>query len=276
MRNLLEWYGVPGIAWDFIALLIAFLFVIGSISVIGVLNKRGVVPDDFLLITQHIFAAPVGIIAWTLYSNEPQSRFIASLVPAVFVVLFAGILSGKISNREIARLVWKGEDINVLRAPLIYSITIVLLTIVCWPVPFSELGTADYSSFVPTAILVTGPYTGGWGMGHLMTRSYARLRFRVLEQRSVEGTVAIVVFGMLFSYALLAVFSWTIYAASPSALSLTSIELLVAVAIASMVAAAVEVLSPAIYDNFLIPLSVFIVILILGHLGVFGFSVLSL
>jgi dolichol kinase len=147
---------------------------------------------------------------------------------------------------------------------------------VCWPVPFSELGTADYSSFVPTAILVTGPYTGGWGMGHLMTRSYARLRFRVLEQRSVEGTVAIVVFGMLFSYALLAVFSWTIYAASPSALSLTSIELLVAVAIASMVTAAVEVLSPAIYDNFLIPLSVFIVILILGHLGVFGFSVLNL
>ncbi len=276
MPNLLECFGVPGILWDLIVLLFAFIAVLGTILVIGSLNRRGIISDDFLLITQHVFAAPVGAVTWILYSNEVQSRYIAAVVPLVFVILFVGILSGRIRNPNITRVVFKGDDITVLRAPLLYSLFILFLTVACWPTPTTSLGSPDYSVFVPTAFLVLGPYTVGWGMGHYITKHHGRIRFKVFEERSLEGALAIIGFGYSTTYFLLGVYYLTSYFAIPSALSLGSFGLIIGVLVTCVVGAIVESVSPSIYDNLFIPFSLIITVFVMSELGVLGFPAFSL
>lgn len=276
MPNLLESFGVPGVVWDLMILVLAFIAVMGTIFVISILNKRGTISDEFLLITQHVFAAPVGALTWILYSNEVQSRYIAAIIPLTFVVLFALIVSGRMKDPKITRLVFKGDDVTVLRAPLLYSLFVLFLTIACWPTPTTVLGLPDYTVFVPTAFLVLGPYTGGWGMGHYITRHHARVKFRVFEERSLEGGLAIVAVGYCTTFFLLGVFHLTNYWAYPSALSLSSFGLIIGVLLACVVAAVVESVTPSVYDNLFIPLSIIITVFALSQLGVLGFPAFSL
>jgi hypothetical protein len=275
MPNLLQFLGLPGFLWDLLVLVIALLSVMTTIYAISILNKRGTIPDDFLLIAQHVFAAPVGALTWILYSNEIQSRYVASIIPLLFVILFAAIVSGRLSNPRTTRLVFKGEDVSVLKAPLLYSLFVLFLTVACWPTPTTASGAPDYDIFVPTAFLVLGPYTGGWGMGHYITRRHARVKFRLFEERSLEGALAIVGFGFITSYFLLSYYHLTNYWSFPSTLGLGSIGLMVGLLVSCVVAALVESVSPSIYDNLFIPLSIIIVVFVLSQLGILGYPAFS-
>ena len=113
MVNLLEAVGVPGLLWDIFASILTLVAVLMVIILMGQLHRGGRVRDDMLLVVNHVFVAPVAVITWLIYSNEIQSRFMAALTPIIFVVLFLGILSGKIKNQKLVGMITTSEDLKV-------------------------------------------------------------------------------------------------------------------------------------------------------------------
>lgn len=276
MVNPLASFGVPGFAWDVLAAIVTLLATIGVVFLVGILHRRGRIHDDMLLITSHVFAAPAATITWLLYSNEIQSRYLASLTPIIFSLLFVGILSGAIKNRALVGMLTTSDDLNVLRAPLIYSFLIAIFTIIFWPVPFDGMGQPRYDIIVPTMLLVLAPWTGGWGAGHYANRMWGRRRIRVLEDRSVEGFLAMFVFGVLSCYIMLGMYQILFYWQYTSAIALLSPNLLITIIVISLVAAILELFSPSIYDNAIIPLSIVLCLAILGLTGIFPYALLNI
>ncbi|TFG30133.1 hypothetical protein EU528_08690 [Candidatus Thorarchaeota archaeon] len=275
MVNILEFLGIPGIIWDFIAMIITFFATIFVIIMVGIFYRKEKISDDMLLITNHVFAAPIAVCTWLLYSNEIQSRYLAAITPAIFTIIFIAILAGIMKNERFIRMLTTSEDLTVLRAPLIYSFIIMVLTIVGWPVPLDATGVPIYTSFIPTMMLVLGPWTGGWGMGHFVNRRYGKRKLPVHEDRSLEGGIAMFIFGIITSYLLIGFYWVMFYWQYPTAITITELNLMIVILVVSALAAMIELLSPSIYDNVFIPLGIIIVLLFLEMAGFYSYPIVN-
>lgn len=77
--------------WDIIALVITFVVIQALVLVNGFLQKRELLPTHITLKIIHIFAAPLFVLCWLLYSGSGDSRFFAMVVPLAYIVQFAAI-----------------------------------------------------------------------------------------------------------------------------------------------------------------------------------------
>ena len=72
-------------------------------------------------------------MCWLLYSGEPQSRWLAALVPAMITLQFAliglGILKDEAAVKAMSR---SGNRRELLYGPLQYGIIFVVITLVFW------------------------------------------------------------------------------------------------------------------------------------------------
>lgn len=276
MVNLLEALGVPGLLWDIIASILTLVSVFFVIMLMGQLHRRGRIRDDMLLISNHVFVAPVAVVSWLLYSNEIQSRFLAALTPAIFVILFIGILSGAIKNKKLVGMITTSDDLKVLQAPFIYSLLILIFTIIFWPVPLDGSGLPVYNVFVPTMILIIAPWTGGWGAGHFANRRWGGRKLSNSDERSLEGFLFMFIFGIASCYVLLGLYQILLYWQYAATIAILSPLLLLTVLVVSLVAAILEAISPSIYDNAIIPTGIIISLLTLTYLGIFTYPLINL
>jgi dolichol kinase len=125
-------------------------------------------------------------------------------------------------------------------------------------------------------ILIVGPWTGGWGMGHFGNRRWGRRKLRTIEDRSWEGFVLMFLFGVASCYLLLGLYEILFYWQFASAIALLSPMLFVSILVVSLVAAVLEAISPSIYDNAIIPIGIIISLLLLGSVGIFPYPLFNL
>jgi len=243
----------PGLelVWDVIAMVISIVAVMMVVLVNGAIQKSGKLSSDVTRKIVHIFAAPVFLVTWYLYSGGFFSRYLAMIVPILFVLLFVGIGTGKVENEAfVASMSRSGDPRELLKGTLYYAIMIVLVTLLWFYIPAN-----------PMAFAVLGCLAGGDGLADVIGRKYGGERKFGIggAQKTFAGSVGMFVGSFLFSYILIAIFS----------LELAAFDLVVLflpILVISLAATIVEAISPPNLDNWTVPITVIVIVVLFIYL----------
>jgi dolichol kinase len=271
MVNPLIGFGIPNWAWDIIALILTFVLILILIRINDILRKKEIIPIFISRKVIHIFAGPIFLLCWLLFSGDIYSRYFAMIVPLLFVILFIGIGTGAIKNEEFVRTMSReGKASELLKGTLYYALVMVISAIIFWYVPTDALGNPNFTIFIPTAFLIFGPLAGGDGFADLIGRRYGKRKFKILSEKSVEGTLAMFFFSLIGTLGLLGVY-WLIL--DPVYASISIISLIIPILTVSLVTTIIEILSPRHTDNLIVPIAAIITIVALYYLGFFTYPI---
>jgi dolichol kinase len=255
------------VIWDIIAMVISFVAVMLVVLINGSIQKSGKLSTNVTRKIVHIFAAPVFLVTWLLYSGDFYSRFVAMIVPILFALLFIAIGTGKIKNESfVASMSRSGKPAELLKGTLYYAIWIILVTLLWFYVPTTGLANAN-----PIALVIIGCLAGGDGLADVIGRKYGgKRKFGVGgAQKTPAGSLGMFIGSFLFSYVLVAIFSLEVH-------TFSLIALFIPILIISLIAMIVEALTPKNLDNWTVPIAVVIVVAVLMYLGLWSFPLLTL
>lgn len=238
--------------WDLVALVISFITVMAVVQINGILQKRKLLPTIVTRKLVHILVAPVFILTWPLYSGEWFSRYIAAIVPLMFVLLFVAIGTGKVKNEAfVTSMSRSGEASELLKGTLYYAILVMIVTLLWFYVPAEGL---EYAT--PIALIVMGCLAGGDGFADIIGRKYGKHKYHFgSSEKSVEGSIGMFIGSMLFSLLLVGVLSLD----APQ-WDLTSFVF--PIVLFSLGATIIEAISPKNLDNWTISIGVALMMLV--------------
>lgn len=251
----------PTWLWDVIALVITFVAIQALVLVNGAVQKRQILPTYITRKIIHIFAAPIYLVCWLLFSGDGASRYIAALVPLAFIIQFAAIGLGLRKDEAFVNSMSRsGNPRELLGGTLHYAIVMLLTTLL-----FFEVGGPG-RLVNPAALLILGCLAGGDGLADVIGRRYGgRRTFGVGgATKTVAGTAAMFVGSVVLSLALAAVF------AAGGELSLGA--LLLPLLLLSALATVAEALTPKGIDNYTIAAAVFLGVLLLSATALWRFG----
>lgn len=240
--------------WDIIATVISIVILLALVQINGVMQKKGIVSQIITRKFVHIFAGPIFVVTWMLFSGEVISHYIASIVPLLFVLQFVAIGTGLMKNESFVNSMSRtGDPRELLGGTLYYSIVMLLMTFFWFYVPSTGINNAN-----PTALLIIGCVSGGDGLADIIGRKFGgEKKFGIKgSEKTIVGSIGMLAGSILVSSILVLIFSLE----TPH---INMVTLFLPIIVVSIVATIVEALSPKGTDNFLIFLAVIIVILIL-------------
>jgi len=253
--------------WDIIAMIISLVAVMLVVQLNAAIRKTGKVSSDVTRKVVHIFAAPVFLVTWMLYSGGFLSRFFAAVVPLLFVLLFFGIGTGRVKNEAfVSSMSRSGDPSELLKGTLYYAIWMVIVVLLWFYVPVNGVENAN-----PLAIVLIGCLAGGDGLADIIGRKYGGAKkFGVKgAQKTLAGSIGMLFGCLVFSYVLLLVFSVEVLTFSLTVLWLP-------VLIISVLATIVEALSPPNMDNWTVPITVIFAAIALSYVGFWPFALLTI
>jgi phytol kinase len=272
MVNPLYAFGILDWIWDLIALLVTFVVFFALIRLTIYLQRRKKIPSAVTPYVFQIFVGPLFLVCWLLYSGVFFSRYMAAIVPA-FLILYSILIV--FFNRQdegfVESMAYEGDKYNLLTGPFFYLIIMVFAVFYLWYVPIDLNGTPLFTNFIPTAILILGPLSGGAAVANLVTERYSKRTFRILAKKSVEGTLAMFCLSLLSTVGILGVY-WIVL--EPAFASINITFLILPIIVTTIIATIVELLSPRHVDIILIPIIVFITIAILSVIGLYPYWLL--
>ncbi|GAQ80394.1 phosphatidate cytidyltransferase [Klebsormidium nitens] len=190
----------------------------------------------------HIGTGPIFLLTWNLFSDAPEARYFAAVVPLLVTAQFFLIGVGVINDPQaVASMSRRGDPSELLRGPLYYGIVFVVSTVVFWR-----------SS--PLGVLALSVLCGGDGLAEVLGRKYGRVKLPWSRSKSYVGTAAMFLGSFLFGFGYLVYFNY-LKNFNPE-LSVGSTALIVL--LLSLAAAAVEALPFQDVDNITVPLAVII------------------
>ena len=271
MVNLLIGFGIPNWAWDIMATILTFVIILLLIRVNDMLRKHEIIPIFVSRKVIHIFAGPIFLLCWLLFSGDYYSRYFAMVVPLLFVILFIAIGTGMMKNEEFVNTMSReGKPSELLKGTLFYALVMVFSAIFFWYVPVDGTLQPNWAVFIPTAILIFGPLAGGDGFADLIGRRFGKRKFHIFADKSVIGSVSMFIFSLLFSLGLLFVF-WLVL--DPLWASVNVSALIIPIVVVCLVCTIIEVFSPRNFDNLLIPIFAVITIFVLAWFGLYTYSI---
>jgi dolichol kinase len=244
--------------WDIIATVISIVLLLALVQINALMQKKGKVSQIITRKFVHIFAGPIFVVTWLLFSGGVISHYIAVIVPLLFVLQFVAIGTGLMKNESFVNSMSRtGDPRELLEGTLYYAIVMVLMTFFWFYVPSTGIGNAN-----PTALLIIGCVSGGDGLADIIGRKFGgekKFGFKGSE-KTIIGSIGMLVGSILVSSILVLIFSLEVP-------HINIVTLILPIIVVSIVATVVEALSPKGTDNFLIFLAVIFVVLILE----FGF-----
>lgn len=233
-------------------MIISIVAVMMVVMINGAIQKSGKLSSDVTRKIVHIFAAPVFLVTWLLYSGTVFSRYLALIVPILFVLLFVGIGTGKVVNEAfVGSMSRSGDASELLKGTLYYALMICIVTLLWFYAPAGN----------PTAFVILGCLAGGDGLADVIGRKYGGERkFGVGgAEKTAAGSIGMFIGSFLFSYILIAIFSLE-YA------TFDIVALFLPILIISLVATIVEALSPKNLDNWTVPIAVIVMVILFIYL----------
>lgn len=244
--------------WDIIAAVISIICVFMVVQINGAIQKSGKLSTTVTRKLVHIFAGPVFVVTWLLFSASFFTRFFAMFIPLLFVLQFIGVGTGKIKDEKFVNSMSRsGEPSELLQGPLYYAIIMVIMTVLWYYVPSTGVNFAS-----PTAFVIIGCLSGGDGIADIIGRKYGgEKKFGIGgSEKTIIGSIAMFIGSFIVSFILILIFSIEIAIFNP-------LSLIIPVIIISLVATIVEALSPKSTDNWTIFFSVVITVLVLSLLA---------
>lgn len=118
---------------NWIALVVTFAMALAWLRLNDFLAHRGLISSPLSRKIIHIGTGPIFVLCWLLFTDVPESRWLAALVPFTITVQFALIGVGLWKDPEaVAGMSRTGDPREILRGPLFYGIVFVILTLVFW------------------------------------------------------------------------------------------------------------------------------------------------
>lgn len=188
----------------------------------------------------HMGSGPLFLLMWPIFSDTPNGQIFASLVPVLSILRLLRAGSRKDGGQaDLVQAVSRsGDKKEALGGPMIYTIVLLLSTVFGWRSLVSAVAVCQMAI--------------GDGMADVIGRRYGSTRWpKFLEatgKKSVEGSVAFVVFAFLSSIGFVTLFGATgLTSLAPAAVA-PSLLLI------SILAAIVELL-PIGDDNLNVPVA---------------------
>lgn len=264
--NLFDMLGFPGLdlVWDIIAFIISFFLILMLVQINAAIEKSGKLSTTVTRKVIHTFAAPLWVVTWVLFSGTVFSRWLALIVPLLFVILFVAIGTGKMVNEDfVGSMSRSGDPRELLGGTLYYAFLMVVVAVLWFYVPTAG-GIADLASATPLALIVFGCLAGGDGFADVIGRKYGgEKKFGIGgAEKTIAGVIGMFIGSVLFSTILVFLFSIEV---STFALA----DLFVPIIVVSIVATIVEALTPKGLDNITITIVAIVMCLLLPFIGLF-------
>lgn len=183
------------VAQDIVATIITFAVALVWLRLNNWLAARGVVPPTLSRKIIHIGTGPLFVLCWPLFSETPQARWFAALVPlaitAQFLLVGLGILRDPAAVQSMSRT---GDRREILRGPLYYGIVFVICTVVFW----------IHSPAGITALMLM---CGGDGLADIVGRRWGKVKLPWAPGKSWAGSLGMFVGSFIFAYGYLVLFN---------------------------------------------------------------------
>jgi phytol kinase len=180
---------------DIVALLITFAAALLWLRLLDTLARRRIISQHLSRKLIHIGTGPIFVLCWLLYSGEPQSRWLAALVPAAITLQFALIGLGLLKDEDAVRAMSRsGDRRELLLGPLQYGVIFVLMTLIFW---------VDS----PVGIVALMILCGGDGLADIIGRRWGGAKLPLNPRKSWAGSAAMFLAGFGFALAYLALFA---------------------------------------------------------------------
>jgi len=254
---------LPGLewAWDIVAFIISFILILMLVQINAAIEKSGKLSTVVTRKVIHTFAAPVWAVSWLLFSGGVFSRWLAMVVPLLFVIQFIAIGTGKMQNENFVRSMSRsGDPRELLGGTLYYAFMMVVIGILWFYVP----PDGNLANATPLALVVFGCLAGGDGFADVIGRKYGGDRKFGIggAEKTLAGVVGMFIGSFLFSFVLVFLFSIEVAAFSV-------VDLILPIVVVSLVATIVEAITPKGLDNLTISIAAIVMVLLLPYLGLF-------
>jgi len=187
----------------FFATILTFVIALAFLRLMDFFAHRGWIESRLSRKLIHIGTGPIFVLCWLFFPDDPISRWLAALVPFAITVQFAlvglGIMKDEASVKAMSRT---GDRREILRGPLFYGIMFVVLTIAFWK--DSPIGM--------TALMIM---CGGDGIADLVGRHFNSKRIPYSTEKSIAGSLGVLIGGWLLSAFILAIYTGTGVFAKP-------------------------------------------------------------
>jgi dolichol kinase len=253
------------LVWDIIAGFLSLFFVILVIPINATLKRREIISANVSRKMIHIFGAPIFIVTWLLYSGGVFSRYTTLITPALLVLMFIGIGTGRMKNDDFVESMSRsGEPSELLKGTLYYAIAGFIVSILWFYQPVS--GPAN-----PMALVIVGCLAGGDGLADVVGRKYGgEKKFGIAgAEKTIIGSIGMFIGSFISSYILIAIFTIEV-------VTFDLVALLIPIMIISLAATIIEALSPPSIDNWTICIIVFVTAALLSTIGMWPYPLLTL
>ncbi|GJQ64112.1 MAG: phosphatidate cytidylyltransferase [Melioribacteraceae bacterium] len=214
-------------------ILIAAISVIYVFTVVAIMDfavKKGF-PSDISRKVIHI-AAGCWLLFWYFFDDSDVTKYLNILPAAIWTILLLikGI-SASPNDDAVKTMTRSGDKKELLRGPFYFTLVMIVS------------GTFLYKT--EAALTAIGILAWGDGMAPVVGSRLGKLKYSLVTEKTLEGSLAFSVFGflgaMLFNYFILGTYDTEL------------------ILISVIVATIVEALSPKDLDNLLIPTACFII-----------------
>lgn len=210
-------------------LLVTLLGLVYVFSVVGIMDfavKKGF-PQDISRKIVHISAGS-WLIFWPLYDLTHWTKYL-NITPAFIwtILLLIKGFTAKPDDKAVKTMTRTGDRRELLKGPLFFTLVMNLM------------GTLFLYS--PVALTSMGFLGWGDGLAPVFGKRFGKLKFTFLSEKSVEGSIAFLIFGLIASI----LFNYFFF---------QRVDLMLLFICAGLTTL-VEALSPKDMDNILIPLA---------------------
>jgi dolichol kinase len=248
------------LVWDVVAFIISFILILMLVQINAAIEKSGKLSTIVTRKVIHTFAAPIWVLSWMLFSGSLFSRWLALIVPLLFVLQFVAIGTGKVKNEDFVRSMSRsGDPRELLGGTLYYAFMMVVIAIIWFYVPVTGLANAT-----PAALIVFGCLAGGDGFADVIGRKYGgEKKFGIGgAEKTLAGVIGMFIGSFLFSTILIFFFSFEVA-------TFSLVDLLLPIIVVSLVATIVEAITPKGLDNLTITIVAMIMVFLLPYLGLY-------
>lgn len=216
---------------NIVATILTFAIALAWLRLMDFFAQRGWIESRLSRKIIHIGTGPIYVLCWLMFSDTPEARWLAALVPLAITVQFAlvgfGVIKDEASVQAMSR---SGDRREILRGPLYYGIAFVILTLVFWKTS-------------PVGIVALMLMCGGDGIADLVGRRIASPKLPWSREKSVAGSIGVLLGG--FGLAALVLVIYLAMGVFPAPFG----RYLVPLGVVSLLAVAVESLPYKDIDN---------------------------
>jgi len=181
---------------DMVAFTVSLVGIYLWAKLFGVLSDRDLIEKKLCRKLIHITIAPVFVISWLLYSSAPEAQYLASMVPLLNIVNITANGVGLLKDESFVQSQSRtGSARELLGGPLFYTVAVFVVTACFWRTSL-------------TSYLAVGILAGGDGMAEIIGRRFGKHKLPYNRNKTVEGSVAMFIFGSLFVIGLVSLFGY--------------------------------------------------------------------